>query len=181
MHLASPMAMAAGVKLGMRRGGVQTIAPQTILFDRDTCAERAALERVTMALLQFSPDVAAFEEAAAVLVDVSTTLRLFGGAHKLRQRMLATVRSMGFSAVAGCAPTDAGAWLLASSGGGIALSQPSLVRKLVDYNLRNGFSQTTAAAFSALGVSMPVFLGPASQVEKRRPVDHSGCPRVSQY
>ncbi|MBF6989472.1 DNA polymerase Y family protein [Cupriavidus sp. IK-TO18] len=131
VYLASTLAMAAGVKLGMRRGGVQTIAPHTILFDRDTCAELAALERVTMALLQFSPNIAASEEAA-VLVDVSTTLRLFGGARKLRQRMLAAVTSMGFSPVAGCAPTAEGAWLLARAGGGVALRPPSLVRKLAD-------------------------------------------------
>ncbi|AGW95531.1 MULTISPECIES: hypothetical protein [Cupriavidus] len=36
VHLASPLAMAAGVKPAMRRGSVQMIAPQTILFDRDT-------------------------------------------------------------------------------------------------------------------------------------------------
>ncbi|WP_454740298.1 hypothetical protein [Cupriavidus necator] len=99
VHMASPLAMAADVKPAMRRGGVQTIAPQTILFDRDGCAELAALERVTMAMLQFSPNVAASEEAA-VLADVSTTLRLFGGVRKLRQRMLAAARAMGFSPVA---------------------------------------------------------------------------------
>ncbi len=75
-----------GVKTGMRRGGVQTIAPATILFDRDASKEAASLARVTMAMLQFSPNVVTAEEAC-VLVDVSTTLRLFGGARKLRRRL----------------------------------------------------------------------------------------------
>ncbi|QUN32304.1 DNA polymerase Y family protein (plasmid) [Cupriavidus sp. KK10] len=129
VHLASPLAVSAGVRLQMRRGGVQTIAPQTILYERDTCAEAAAQARVTMAMLQYSPNVVAADEAA-VLIDVSTTLRLFGGLRKLRGRMRATVQAMGFSAVVGCAPTAQGAWLLARVGGGTSLRMPSLQRRI---------------------------------------------------
>ncbi len=82
-----------------------------------------------MAMLQFSPNVVAAEEAC-VLVDVSTTLRLFGGARKLRRRMLDTVQAMGFSAAVGSAPTAQGGWLLARAGGGTALTMISLQRQL---------------------------------------------------
>ncbi|CAM3390305.1 MULTISPECIES: Y-family DNA polymerase [Cupriavidus] len=129
VHLATPLALAAGVKPGMRRGGVQTIAPAAILFDRDAGKEEDALARVTMATLQFSPNVAAADEAA-VLIDVSTTLRLFGGPRKLRRRIMGTVQTMGFSTMVGSAPTAQGAWLLARTGGGTALTTASLQRRM---------------------------------------------------
>jgi len=129
VHMASPLALDAGVKAGMRRGGVQTITPATILFERDAGKEAASLARVTMAMLQFSPNVVTAEEAC-VLVDVSTTLRLFGGARKLRRWMLDTVQAMGFSAAVGSAPTAQGGWLLARAGGGTALTMASLQRQL---------------------------------------------------
>ncbi|SOZ18601.1 DNA polymerase, Y family [Cupriavidus taiwanensis] len=113
----------------MRRGGVQAIAPATLLFDRAPAKETEALYRVAIALLQYSPNVVLAEEAA-VLVDVYASLRLFGGIRKLRGRMRRTVETMGFSCSLGCAPTAQGAWLLAAAGGGAALSDASLARQL---------------------------------------------------
>lgn len=126
---ASPSARAGGVRHLMRRGGVQTIAPNTLLFDRAPAKEEETLNRVAIALLQYSPHVVPADEAA-VLVDVYATLRLFGGIRKLRRRMRRTVETMGFSCSLGCAPTAQGAWLLAAAGGGTALSSASLARQL---------------------------------------------------
>ncbi|TWG87947.1 protein ImuB [Cupriavidus gilardii J11] len=113
----------------MRRGGVQTIAPNTLLFDRAPAKEEETLNRVAIALLQYSPHVVPADEAA-VLIDVYASLRLFGGIRKLRRRMRRTVETMGFSCWLGCAPTAQGAWLLAAAGGGTALSPASLARQL---------------------------------------------------
>ncbi|WP_459574731.1 Y-family DNA polymerase [Cupriavidus sp. 8B] len=129
VHLASRLAAEAGVRPLMRRGGVLTIAPQTLLYDRAPEKEADALQRVAMALLQFAPNVAHAEEAS-VLVDVSASLRLFGGIRQLRRRMRASVAALGFSAACGCAPTAQGAWLLAHAGGASTLKIEALERRL---------------------------------------------------
>ena len=129
VHLASRMASDAGVRTQMRRGGVQTIAPQTLLYERAPQKEAEALHNLSMALLQFSPNVAEAEEAA-VLVDVSASLRLFGGVRTIRRRICNTARALGFTAAIGCAPTAQGSWLLARAGGGTALKADSLERQL---------------------------------------------------
>lgn len=128
MLQASASARAAGVRQGMRRGGVQTIAPTTLLFDRAPAKEAEALNRVAIALLQYSPNVVPATEAS-VLVDVSASLRLFGGVRHLRRRMRRTVEGMGFSCAIGCAPTAQASWLLATDGG-TALTPASFVRQL---------------------------------------------------
>ncbi|WP_454744138.1 Y-family DNA polymerase [Cupriavidus necator] len=109
------MAARAGVRLGMRRGGVLTMAPQTLIFDRAPQREAEGLRRAATALLQFSPNVVEAEEAC-VLVDVSASLRLFGGIRKLVRHVRATARALGVTPVTGCAPTAQGAWLLARAG-----------------------------------------------------------------
>ncbi|MGY2488138.1 Y-family DNA polymerase [Cupriavidus sp. CP313] len=123
------MAARAGVRLGMRRGGVLTMAPQTLIFDRAHQREAEGLRRAATALLQFSPNVVEAEEAC-VLVDVSASLRLFGGIRKLVRHVRATARALGVTPVTGCAPTAQGAWLLARAGGGRALSHRSLERQV---------------------------------------------------
>lgn len=129
MH-ASASARAAGVRPQMRRGGVQTIAPTTLLLDRAPDKELEALDRVAIAALQYSPNVVLAAEAS-VLVDVTASLRLFGGVRRLRRRMQRTVVTMGFSCATGCAPTAEGAWLLAAAGGGTALKPSSLARQVL--------------------------------------------------
>jgi protein ImuB len=54
VHLASRLAAEAGVRPQMRRGGVLTIAPQTLLYDRAPEKEADALQRMAMAFLQFA-------------------------------------------------------------------------------------------------------------------------------
>lgn len=56
VHLASRLAAEAGVRPQMRRGGVLTIAPQTLLYDRAPEKEADALQHVAMALLQFASE-----------------------------------------------------------------------------------------------------------------------------
>ncbi|AOY97470.1 DNA polymerase (plasmid) [Cupriavidus sp. USMAA2-4] len=129
VHLASALAAAAGVRPQMRRGGVQTIAPQTVLLERAPTREAEGLRAFALALLQFSPSVVEAEEDA-VLVDVSASLRLFGGARRLRARMRATAEALGYTVAVGCAPTAQGAWLLARAGGGVALKPAGLGRQL---------------------------------------------------
>lgn len=76
--IADGSARAAGVRLGMKRGGVLTLSPETMLYERDIARENATQREVGIALMKFSPDVALLDEAT-VLVEVGGSLRLFGG------------------------------------------------------------------------------------------------------
>jgi protein ImuB len=127
--IADGTARAAGVRAGMKRGGVLTLAPETAMFERDPAREQAAQQEVAVALMRFSPDVALCEEAT-ILVDVSASLRLFGGVLHLCRDVKAVLATLGFSARVSAAPTGQGAWLLVKSGNHRLLKLPSLERRL---------------------------------------------------
>lgn len=110
--VASAAAVDAGVRIGMRRGGVATIAPDAILLDRDLEKEARALDAIALAMMQFTPEVA-FTQNFSVLLDVGASLRLFGGPRALCRRVVDSVRRLGFTTQLGAAPTAEGAWLLA--------------------------------------------------------------------
>src|ERR1700741_339160 len=74
----------AGICIGMRRGGVLTLAPQTVMHDRNAAFEGDAVRELATGLLNLSPQVVVAEEST-VLVDVSASLRLFGGIRSLRR------------------------------------------------------------------------------------------------
>ncbi len=127
----SPLARAAGIRPGMRRGGVLMLAPQARLHERSPELEAQALQAVALALLQYSPLVAQGEEAT-LLVDAGASLRLFGGVRALCRQIAASLCALGYTAQLSCAPTARGAWLLARAGTrrGRTLSMASLVRRL---------------------------------------------------
>lgn len=125
----SDLAQGAGVQLGMRRGGALMLAPQSQFQQRAPQLEAEALQAVAMALLQFTPQLAQAEEDT-LLLDVGASLRLFGGIRSLCRQAAASMRALGFTAVLSCAPTARGAWLLARSNAGRALTMEALVRRL---------------------------------------------------
>ncbi|MCS0607105.1 DNA polymerase Y family protein [Massilia solisilvae] len=126
---ASPAARAAGVQIGMRRGGVLMLEPDARLHERDPAREAEALNAVALALLQYTPLVTLAEEAT-LLMDIGASLRLFGGIRRLCSRVRANLRALGFTGHLSCAPTARGAWLLARRRAGRALKMASLVRRL---------------------------------------------------
>jgi protein ImuB len=126
---ASPCARAAGVQIGMRRGGVLMLLPDAQVHERAPAREAEALDAVALALLQFTPQVALAEEAT-LLLDVGASLRLFGGVRALCRRVRACLAALGFTAWLSCAPTARGAWLLARARAGRPLRMPSLERRL---------------------------------------------------
>jgi len=115
--IADRAAREAGVLLGMKRGGVLTLSPETAMYERDIAREAAAQREVGMALLKFSPDVALLDEAT-VIVEVGTSLRLFGGLLSLCRQAKSMLNTFGLTARISAAPTGQGAWLLAKYGQG---------------------------------------------------------------
>jgi len=125
----SAAAAAAGVQIGMRRGGVLMLHPEARLYERSAEHEAEALHAIAMALLQYTPLVAEAEEAT-LLIDIGASLRLFGGIRALCRGVRANLRALGFTGALSCAPTARGAWLLARHGGGRSATMASLVRRL---------------------------------------------------
>lgn len=105
-------AAAAGVRSGMRRAGVQAICPDAQLHERDALREQDALRDIALALLRYTPEVALAEESS-LLLDVTASLRAFGGRLALCRLVRGTVAALGFTPRLGMAPTALGAWLLA--------------------------------------------------------------------
>jgi protein ImuB len=127
--VADEAARAAGVRPGMRQGGVLTLAPGAEIYERDDVKEALAQREVAMALMQFSPEVSLVDEATIVL-DVSASLRLFGGIARLCRRVKSVLDTVGFSARVSVAPTGQGAWLLVQHGRRRVLAIRSLTRAL---------------------------------------------------
>jgi protein ImuB len=125
----SAAAYEAGVRRGLRRGGAIMLAPQTQFQQRSLPLEAEALQATALALLQFTPQLAEAEEAT-LLLDVGASLRLFGGIRALCHRVAQSVRALGFTGTLSCAPTARGAWMLARSNAGRALTMASLERRL---------------------------------------------------
>jgi len=125
----SPLARAAGVQPGMRRGGVLMLMPEARILERSHEREADALQAAAMAMLQYTPQVALAEEAS-LLLDVGASLRLFGGIRHLCARIRANMHALGFTACISCAPTARGAWLLARRNAGRAVRMASLERRL---------------------------------------------------
>lgn len=136
----------AGVRLGMKRGGVLTVAAQAVLHERDLLREADAWQGVALALMQYTPQVALLDWARAsqqagstpaqnqmqgvawgqagaaidaplIVADISASLRLFGGIRALRRRIRATLAASGLTARLSLAPTGTAAALLARAGG----------------------------------------------------------------
>jgi protein ImuB len=105
-------AAGSGIRIGMRRGGVSAIAPDATLHDRSVALEKAAADSIALTLLQYTPEVA-FADDASLLLDVTASLRAFGGRLALCRRVRASVAALGFTPQIGMAPTAQGAWLLA--------------------------------------------------------------------
>lgn len=122
-------ARALGVAAGMRRGGVLTLAPDADIRIRETAREAEITNGVALALLRYSPQVLVGDESV-VLVDVSASLRLFGGIRALRRGVFHVVQTFGVTARISIAPTGQAAWLLARSRGGVALSVRSALRAI---------------------------------------------------
>jgi len=126
---ASPVARAAGVAPGMRRGGVLMLMPDARLHVRSPEREAEARNTVALALLQYTPLVAVAEEST-LLIDIGASLRLFGGIRALCRRVRASLRALGYSGVLSCAPTARGAWMLARRRAGRTMRIESLTRRL---------------------------------------------------
>jgi len=107
-------AAALGIQAGMSRTHAQVLAPDLLLLGADPLREQAALAAVALALLQYTPRVV-LAETHTVLLEVSASLRLFGGLRALWRKLVATLAHFDYRSELACAPTAWGSWLLAQA------------------------------------------------------------------
>lgn len=103
-----------GIRVGMSRTHAQVLAPDLMLVGADPVREREALTAVALALLRYTPRVV-LAEAQTILLEVSASLRLFGGIRQLWRKLVETLASFGYRSALACAPTTWGSWLLAQA------------------------------------------------------------------
>jgi len=125
----SHAARAAGIKPGMRRGGVLMLESEAHIYDRSPHKEAEAVQIVAMAMLKYTPEIAEAEESSLVM-SIGASLTLFGGIRSICRRVRADLRALGFTGSVSCAPTARGAWLLARCSGGRAVKHETMVRRL---------------------------------------------------
>jgi protein ImuB len=114
--LANRRAMGMGVRAGMRRAGVQALSAEVVQFERAPDEECRLMTAAALALLHFTPHVVIdpSPDAATLMLDVTASLRLFGGHRALCRAVRACVRQLGAMPQVGCGTTAYGAAWLAS-------------------------------------------------------------------
>jgi len=146
-------ALARGVRAGMAVSAALALAPQLRIAPRDPAAETEALLGVAGWAAQFTPGVA-LEFPGCVLLEVSGSLKLFGGLEPLLSRLRRGLKEMGWSTALAAAPTPRAAFWLVLAGkrefiGSMAELEPALAALSVEIFCRN---DETLAALEAIGV-----------------------------
>ncbi len=111
----SRLAAEQGVRIGMRAVSAEALAPDVLLQQRDRQREQQAFDAVALALMQYTPEIAA--GGRGLLLEVTASLSLFGGPRSLSVRVRDSVHALGFSAKLGMAPTAQAATLFAQHHG----------------------------------------------------------------
>jgi protein ImuB len=103
-----------GVRAGMPVAAASALAADLNVRVRDSAAERAALERIATGSIQFTPTVSI--ASTEVLLEISGSLKLFGGLNRLWTRIERELDLQGYARSLACAPTPMAAQLFARAG-----------------------------------------------------------------
>ena len=108
---ANAAAQAAGVREGQPVAAAKALAGSLRVVPRDGRAETETLERLAAWAGQFTPMAAV--ESQGIVLEVASSVRLFGGHARLAAAVRQGVRELGFRASLGVAPTPLAARLFA--------------------------------------------------------------------
>jgi protein ImuB len=112
---ANAAARGVGIQPGLKRATALALCADVLLAQADAARDAAALQAVVHAALAFTPAVTLDGTAPAadtVLMEVQSSLRLFGGPAALRRRVQAALAPLGHHVQLAVAPTALGAALL---------------------------------------------------------------------
>lgn len=127
--MASRAAEKLGVRPGMTVEAARALARELAVFRRDPRREAAAVAGLAAWAGQFTPHVSLEDDG--VLLEVAGSLRLFGGAEKLRERVEREVRALGYHARCAVAPTPrAASWLARAGACGVVPDSTRLAQAL---------------------------------------------------
>lgn len=107
------VAHARGVRAGQTVSMARALASDLVITPRQPDWEQDALKRVATLCCQFTPMVTL--ERESVLLEVTSSLKLFGGLGQLFSRLRSQLLASGFRSHAGVAPTPLAAWVLAKA------------------------------------------------------------------
>ena len=120
-----------GIRPGQTLGEALALHDRLILWERDRRSELQALRGIAAWAVQFTPRLS-LQPPRDVLLEISGSLRLFGGLPPLLRRVEEGMESLGHHARAGVAPTPLAATLLARAG----IREPILTTEALARTLR---------------------------------------------
>ena len=128
--VASDAARARGVAAGQPVATALALCPDLVLAPRNPHDERAALVEAALAMLSFTPNVSL--RAWGLVMEVSASLKLFGGRATLQERIVAVMAEQGLTMRIAAAPTPHGAWLFALGADDDPTSPPRSLKDRLD-------------------------------------------------
>ena len=114
IHMANAQARASGVKSGLALSAALALCPALQWQERDTRAEKAALDALSLWALQYTSSVS-LAAPHGLLLETGGSARLFGGLDALLAQIATGVTEQGYRAVLASSPTPTGALMLARS------------------------------------------------------------------
>jgi protein ImuB len=131
--IAAPEALRRGVHPGMKLSAAHALVPELHVLARNLPLESGTLESLALWAEQFTPtlsivpptadrypsesrSVTATSSTGALLLEIGGCLKLFGGLEALATRVREGLATLGFDTTLACAPTPAGALMLARNG-----------------------------------------------------------------
>ncbi len=122
--LASAVAAAAGITPGQSANAALALLPSLRIEERSRLSEQQALESLATWLEQFTSGVC-FAGPDVLLLEISGSLRLYGGLLSLRQQIVAGLEQQSFKASLAIAPTPLAATWLARGGRRACVREPA--------------------------------------------------------
>ena len=113
VHAANACARESGIAPMMPISSAQARTTELIVIPREPAKEAQSLRQIATWLTQFTPMTCL--ETVGVSLEVSTSLKLFGGIGTLANRIRTGIRALEFHATLGIAPTPLAAHLLAKA------------------------------------------------------------------
>ncbi len=159
LHAVNAAARAVGLSVGMTLASARAMDATLVAVSRERTKEQQCLQQLAAWLAQFTPAVAIDNELdhAGVVMEISTSLMLFGGIAKLAARIRRGVHALGYHALIGIAPNALAAQLLAratqyQTGVRMCQHQQQLRERLADIPLPLFYwPHDTLRALSTLG------------------------------
>lgn len=150
--VADQAAVSAGVRSGQRLAEAWAYLPALGVQQRDLVREQAALKRLACWAGGFTSDICCLPPQT-LLLEVSASLRLFGGAMMLFRRVVSDCAVQGFAPQAALAPTPLAAqWLALAKDDGPCLEMDQLPMRLGRLPLADlDFSFLTQARLDSFG------------------------------